>query len=65
MSDKIITSGGGGMLVTNNYKYAKKAKYLSTQAFNNVKKHIEKSDNLYLTKGMEEYNLMISSLNYI
>ena len=34
---------------------------LSTQAFNNVKKHIEKSDNLYLTKGMEEYNLMISA----
>ena len=32
--NKIITSGGGGMLVTNNYKYAKKAKYLSTQAFN-------------------------------
>jgi aminotransferase in exopolysaccharide biosynthesis len=30
--NKIITTGGGGMLVTNNEKYAKKAKYLSTQA---------------------------------
>ncbi len=34
---------------------------LSTQAFNNVKKHIEKSDNNYLTKGLEKYNLMVQS----
>jgi|TARA_B100001964_G_C14175176_1_gene573491 aminotransferase in exopolysaccharide biosynthesis len=30
--NKIITSGGGGMLITNNKKFAKKAKHLSTQA---------------------------------
>ena len=31
-SNKIITTGGGGMILTNNYKLAKKAKYLTTQA---------------------------------
>ena len=30
--NKIITTGGGGMLVSNNLNYLKKAKYLSTQA---------------------------------
>lgn len=30
--NKIITTGGGGMLVTNNFKLAKKAEYLTTQA---------------------------------
>ncbi len=30
--NKIITTGGGGMLVTNNAQYAEKARYLSTQA---------------------------------
>ncbi|MGC9364399.1 MAG: LegC family aminotransferase [Fidelibacterota bacterium] len=30
--NKIITSGGGGMIVTNNSKYAEKARYLTTQA---------------------------------
>jgi len=30
--NKIITTGGGGMIVTNNPKYAEKAKYLTTQA---------------------------------
>lgn len=30
--NKIITTGGGGMLVTNNAAWAKKAKYLTTQA---------------------------------
>ena len=30
--NKIITSGGGGMLVTDNSEYAQKAKYLTTQA---------------------------------
>lgn len=30
--NKIITTGGGGMLVTNNEKWAKRAKYLTTQA---------------------------------
>src|SRR5271157_1843593 len=30
--NKIITTGGGGMLVTSNEKWARKAKYLTTQA---------------------------------
>ncbi len=30
--NKIITAGGGGMILTNNEEYAKKAKYLTTQA---------------------------------
>ncbi len=30
--NKIITTGGGGMLVTNNEDWARKAKYLTTQA---------------------------------
>ena len=30
--NKIITTGGGGMIVTNNEKWARKAKYLTTQA---------------------------------
>jgi perosamine synthetase len=30
--NKIISTGGGGMLVTNNQSWARKAKYLSTQA---------------------------------
>jgi len=32
--NKIITSGGGGMIITNNKKLANKCKYLSTQAIN-------------------------------
>ena len=30
--NKIITTGGGGMIVTNNKRYAEKARYLATQA---------------------------------
>jgi perosamine synthetase len=30
--NKIITTGGGGMIVTNNERWARKAKYLTTQA---------------------------------
>jgi len=30
--NKIITTGGGGMIVTNNAEYAEKARYLTTQA---------------------------------
>ena len=33
--NKIITTGGGGMIVSNNKDYLQKAKYLSTQAKNN------------------------------
>lgn len=34
--NKLITTGGGGMLITNNKKYAIKAKYLATQAKDNT-----------------------------
>ena len=37
--NKIITTGGGGMLLTNDQKLAKKAKYLVNQAKDNVLKY--------------------------
>jgi len=38
--NKIITTGGGGMLVTQNASFAKKAKYLTTQAKDDVLRFI-------------------------
>lgn len=38
--NKIITAGGGGMLVTNNPTYAERARYLSTQARDNAIEYI-------------------------
>lgn len=38
-ANKIITTGEGGMLVTNNEAYAKKAKMLSNLAFSDVKRY--------------------------
>jgi aminotransferase in exopolysaccharide biosynthesis len=38
--NKIITTGGGGMLVTNNDKYAQKARYLTTQAKDDAARYI-------------------------
>ena len=38
--NKIITTGGGGMIVTNNYKYAQKARYLTTQAKDDASRYI-------------------------
>ena len=52
--NKIITGGNGGVLVTNNSKIAKKAKYLSSQA-------IDDSD-FYIHKKIG-YNFRLSSLN--
>lgn len=40
--NKLITTGGGGMLVTNNKEYAKYVKYLSTQAKDDPKNYIHK-----------------------
>lgn len=34
--NKIITTGGGGMIVTNNSQYARKAKYLTNQAKDDI-----------------------------
>ena len=51
--NKIITSGGGGMLVTNNKDYAEKAKYLTTQA---------KDDNLYSIHNEVGYNFRLTNL---
>jgi perosamine synthetase len=41
--NKIITTGGGGMLVTNNEQWAKRAKYLTTQAKDDPIEYIHKS----------------------
>ena len=40
--NKIITSGGGGMILTDNKKLAQKAKYLSTQAMDDPVRYIHK-----------------------
>ena len=40
--NKIITTGGGGMIVTNNSAWATKAKYLSTQAKDNPVEYVHK-----------------------
>ena len=49
--NKIITSGGGGMIITNDKKLAKKCKYLSTQATNDsiIYKHDDIGYNYRLT----------------
>jgi perosamine synthetase len=40
--NKIITTGGGGMIVTNNAEFAQKAKYLSTQAKDDAFEYVHK-----------------------
>lgn len=51
--NKIITTGGGGMLISNNDKLLEKAKYLSTQA---------KDDELYYTHSEIGYNYRMTNL---
>ena len=51
--NKIITTGGGGMLVANDFNLAKKASYLSTQA---------KDDELYYTHNEIGYNYRMTNL---
>jgi perosamine synthetase len=51
--NKIITTGGGGMIVTNNSEYAEKAKYLSTQA---------KNDPVYYVHDGIGYNYRMSNV---
>ena len=51
--NKIITTGGGGMLVSKDEKLAKKAKYLSTQA---------KDDELYYLHDEIGYNYRMTNL---
>lgn len=51
--NKIITTGGGGMLVTNQEEYGKKARYLSTQA---------KDDTLYFVHNKIGYNYRMTNL---
>jgi aminotransferase in exopolysaccharide biosynthesis len=41
--NKIITSGGGGMIITNNKTYADKARYLTTQAVDDQINYIHNS----------------------
>jgi perosamine synthetase len=51
--NKIITTGGGGMLVTNNAEWAKRAKYLTTQA---------KIDPIEYIHGEIGYNYRLTNL---
>ena len=51
--NKIITTGGGGMLVSKNLTDCEKARYLSTQA---------KDDNLYYTHNEIGYNYRMTNL---
>jgi len=51
--NKIITSGGGGMIVTNNSDYARKAKYLTTQA---------KDDPVYYIHNEIGYNFRLTNI---
>ena len=51
--NKIITTGGGGMIVTNNQKYADMAKYLTTQA---------KDDDIYYVHNDVGYNYRLTNI---
>ncbi len=51
--NKIITTGGGGMIVSNNYEMLAKAKHLTTQA---------KSDEIYYTHDDIGYNYRMTNL---
>ena len=51
--NKIITTGGGGMLVTSNEEWARKAKYLTTQA---------KDDPIEYVHGEVGYNYRLTNL---
>ena len=51
--NKIITTGGGGMIVSNHMEYIKRAKHLTTQA---------KSDELYYTHDEIGYNYRMTNL---
>lgn len=53
-ANKIITTGSGGMIVTNNHKLALKAKYLSTQA---------KDDSIYFIHNEVGYNYRMSNIS--
>jgi len=51
--NKIITTGGGGMILTNNQKIAKRAKYLITQA---------KDDPIYSVHNEVGYNFRLTNI---
>lgn len=51
--NKIITTGGGGMIVSNNKEYLDRCRYLSTQA---------KDDTLYFVHGEIGYNYRMTNL---
>ena len=52
--NKTITSGGGGMILTNNSEHAKKAKYLIRQA---------KDDELNFIHNAVGYNYSITNIH--
>ncbi len=73
--NKIITSGGGGMIITNNKELAQKARYLSTQATNDSINYIHNEigynyrlTNIQAAVGLaqlEKINLFIKKKKYI
>ena len=73
--NKIITSGGGGMIITNNKELAEKARYLSTQATNDSINYIHdeigynyRLTNIQAAVGLaqlEKINLFIKKKKYI
>ena len=73
--NKIITSGGGGMIITNNKELAKKARYLSTQATNDSINYVHNEigynyrlTNIQAAVGLaqlEKINLFIKKKKYI
>jgi len=52
--NKIVTAGGGGMLITNNEEYGKRARYLSLQA---------KDDTVRYVHNDVGYNLGLTNMN--
>ena len=53
-ANKIITTGSGGMILTNNSKLAQKAKYLSTQA---------KDDSIFFAHNEIGYNYRMNNVS--
>jgi len=53
-ANKIITTGSGGMILTNNFKLAKRAKYLTTQA---------KDDSIFFVHNEVGYNYRMNNIS--
>jgi len=68
--NKIITAGGGGMIVTNNQKFAQKAAYLVSQAKDDAVRYIHKEvgynykmTNLHAAVGVAQFEKLQEHIN--